>query len=292
VDLVFLGTPELAVVTLEALLEAGHDVRHVVTGPDRRRGRGGATSASPVKAAALERGLSVGTEPAEVLGVGAQLGVVVAYGRLVPADVLARLPMVNLHFSLLPRWRGAAPVERAILAGDDRTGVCLMDVEEGLDTGGVHRRVEVTIDDDVTAEELRARLAELGTAMLLEALAEGLGTAEPQGEDGVTYAEKLTAEDRRLDWGAPAVQAHRVVRVGGAWTTFGDRRLKVLAARRVESGALDPRVPVGVVQDGLRVRCGDGAGLELLQVQPEGRAPMDATAWANGARPVGVRLGP
>jgi len=141
VRLVYLGTPDMAVPPLRALHDAGHDIALVVSGADKRRGRGGATSPSPVKAVALELGLPVTADPDDVLAVAADLGVVVAYGRIIRPHVLAHLPMVNLHFSLLPRWRGAAPVERAILAGDDRTGVCVMAVEETLDTGGVYARV-------------------------------------------------------------------------------------------------------------------------------------------------------
>jgi methionyl-tRNA formyltransferase len=199
--------------------------------------------------------------------------------------------MVNLHFSLLPRWRGAAPVERAILAGDDRTGVCVMDVAEGLDTGAVHAVAEVPIDDRVTAAELTATLAVVGADLLVAALADGLGRGTPQADDGVTYARKITAEDRHLDWARTAVELQRVVRIGGAWTTFRGARLKVLGARVVDApdaGGADAGAAGGTGApghlDGTTVRCGDG-GLELLQVQPEGKAPMDAEAWRNGARP-------
>jgi methionyl-tRNA formyltransferase len=190
----------------------------------------------------------------------ADLGVVVAYGRLIKPHVLAALPMVNLHFSLLPRWRGAAPVERALLAGDEVTGVCVMAVEEGLDTGGVYARVEVPIGPDETAEELRARLAEVGTELLVETLAAGLGTPEPQvGEP--TYAGKLDPAELRIDWARPAAEIHRLVRLGGAWTTHEGRRLKVWRAALADDGSL-----------------------EVLEVQPEGKARMPFAAWANGAR--------
>ena len=158
----------MSAVPLRTLVEAGHEVALVVSQPDRRRGRGGQTSPSPVKQAALDLGLAVTDAVDDALGVGADLGVVVAFGRLIKPHVLAALPMVNLHFSLLPRWRGAAPVERAILAGDERTGVDLMVVEEGLDTGGVYDRVEVAIGPDETADELRARLATLGADLLVD----------------------------------------------------------------------------------------------------------------------------
>jgi methionyl-tRNA formyltransferase len=288
VRLVFLGTPDVAVAPLRALHVAGHRIALVVTGPDRRRGRGGATSPSPVKAAALELGLDVSSELDDVLGVDAELGVVVAYGRIVPARVLDALPMVNLHFSLLPRWRGAAPVERAILAGDRRTGVCLMQLEEGLDTGGVHACVEVDVDDHETAAQLRDRLSVLGAALLVDALENGLGEPTPQPEHGVTYASKLEAADRRLDWADPAIQLDRVVRIGSAWTTLDGARLKVLAARPVDPP--DGTEVPGTVTEGPVVRCGEGA-LLLERVGPEGRPAMPASDWANGARPLGRRLG-
>lgn len=286
--LVFLGTPEVAVAPLRALHAAGHRIELVVTGPDRRRGRGGSTSPSPVKAAALELGLPVSSELDDVLQAEAELGVVVAYGRIVPRTILEHLPMVNLHFSLLPRWRGAAPVERAILAGDERTGVCLMALEEGLDTGGVHGRVEIAIGDDDTADQLRARLSQLGADLLVDALRSGLGEPEPQPTEGVTHASKLDAADRHLDWTDSSTQLHRVVRIGGAWTTLDGARLKVLEAQPVAA-------PVGVdtpgeVADGPVVRCGEG-GLLLERVGPQGRPPMRAADWANGARPTGRRLG-
>lgn len=295
--LVYLGTPQEAVPPLQALHDAGHDVALVVTRPDRRRGRGGATSPSPVKAAATELGLPVSHDLDDVTTVGAELGVVVAYGRIIPPEVLEQLPMVNLHFSLLPRWRGAAPVERAILAGDDRTGVCVMRVEEGLDTGDVLSCVEVPIGPRDTAASLRATLVEVGSRLLVETLEAGLDEATPQSAEGVTYAEKIGPEDLRLDWADPAVQLDRVVRVGGAWTTFRGRRLKVLDAEplaELDPAGVDPDAATGAAPGTLVaptvVRCGDGF-LRLTRVQPEGRAAMDAAAWANGARPAGERFG-
>jgi len=165
---------------LRGLVEGGFDVPLVVSGADRRRGRGSATSPSPVKAAALELGLPVTERVDDVLGVAADLGVVVAYGRLIRPHVLAEVPMVNLHFSLLPRWRGAAPVERALLAGDDETGVCLMQLEEGLDTGPVYGCERTAIGLEETLDELRGRLVQVGTDLLLRSLREGLGEPTPQ----------------------------------------------------------------------------------------------------------------
>jgi methionyl-tRNA formyltransferase len=276
--LAFLGTPELAVPPLRALVDAGFEVAIVVSQPDRRRGRGSTLLPSPVKAAALELGLPVTDQVDDVLTADVDLGVVVAYGRIIKPHVLAQVPMVNLHFSLLPRWRGAAPVERAILAGDERTGVDLMVVEEGLDTGGIYGRVELAIGPDDTLTELRERLVADGTKLLVDHLAAGLGPASPQ-EGEPTYAAKIDPAERQIDWTSSATTVHRVVRLGGAWTTHQGKRLKVL------------RTSVPPAGDGPQVAAADGP-VELVEVQPEGRAPMSAVAWANGARwTAGDRLG-
>lgn len=276
--LAFLGTPDLAVAPLRALVAAGFEVPIVVSQPDRRRGRGSARSASPVKAAALDLGLRVSDRVDDVLSAEVDLGVVVAFGRLIRPHVLRAVPMVNLHFSLLPRWRGAAPVERAILAGDERTGVDLMVVEEGLDTGGIYDRVELAIGPDETLEELRARLVAAGTELLVRNLERGLGTAEPQVGEPVTAA-KIGPEELAIDWSRRAVHVHRLVRLGGAWTTHRGQRLKVW------------RTNVPVVGGGPIVMAGDGP-VELVEVQPAGKARMPATAWANGAHwSPGDRLG-
>jgi len=266
----YLGTPDLAVPPLRALVEDGVEVALVVSQPDRRRGRGSTLVPSPVKAAAIELGLPVTDQVDDVLDVDVPLGVVVAFGRLIKPHVLEAVPMVNLHFSLLPRWRGAAPVERAILAGDEVTGVDLMAVEEGLDTGGTYRRTELAIGPDDTLQDLRRRLVEEGTHLLVSALREGIGAPEPQrGEP--TYAEKLTADDRHLDWSGPAVDVHRRVRLGDAWTTHHGKRLKVWRTNVPPRGE-GPTVPTA-----------DG-DVELVEVQPEGKPRMAAAAWANGAR--------
>jgi methionyl-tRNA formyltransferase len=259
----------------------------VVSRPDRKRGRGGALTPSPVKAAALELGLPVTERVDDLLTAGADLGVVVAYGRLVKPHVLAVLPMVNLHFSLLPRWRGAAPVERAILAGDAVTGVCVMALEEGLDTGPVYACRERVVGGDETLQELRSDLTETGTRMLVDLLQAGLPEPRPQ-EGEPTYAAKLDPAELRLDWSRPAAELHRVVRLGQAWTTFRGRRLRVLRAALAPAPGLAPGEvdPASMV-----VGTGDG-GLALVEVQPEGRGPQAAAAWRNGARlQVGERLG-
>lgn len=275
----------MAVAPLRALHAAGYDIALVVTNADARRGRGTATSPTPVKAAATELGLPVSHTVDDALDVDADLGVVVAFGRLIRPHVLASLPMVNLHFSLLPRWRGAAPVERAILAGDDVTGVDVMAVDETLDTGAIYAEREVAIGPDETAEALRARLVEVGTELLVATLADGL--ADPRAQVGQpVYAEKLTADDRHIEWAGPAVQVHRVVRVGGAWTTWRGARCKVWRTALVDVDVAGV-APGEVLADGGRVlvACGDARAIELLELQPEGKARQAATAWRNGARP-------
>src|SRR5947209_5965286 len=275
--LAFLGTPEVAVPPLRALVADGHDVRLVVTRADKRRGRGGALMPSPVKAAAQELGLPVTDKVDDVIDAGAELGVVVAFGRLIKPHVLDALPMVNVHFSLLPRWRGAAPLERAILAGDSETGVCLMQLEEGLDTGPVYACTKVDIGAEETAAELRARLVDAGTKLLVDALRQGLGTPTPQAGEP-TYADKIDPAEHHIDWTRPAVEVLRVIRLGDAWTTFRGKRLKVPRARIAANGLAPGAF------DGARVGTGDGA-LELVDVQPEGKGPMPAAAWLNGAHP-------
>ncbi len=289
--LVYLGTPDAAVPPLRALVDAGHDVALVVTRPDRRRGRGGALVPSPVKEAAREFGLPVTDELAESTAVGAELGVVVAFGRIIPEAVLDRLPMVNLHFSLLPRWRGAAPVERALLEGDAETGVSLMAVEAGLDTGAVYAVEATAIDPEESVDELRRRLVAIGCRMLVEHLAEGRsGLPVPRDQAGTpTYADKLLSHELELDWDRPAVHLRRVVRLGRAWTTFRDRRLRVLVAGHADGG--EPELGPGELR-GTEVGAGAGSRLRLVTVQPEGRRPMDAEAWLHGVHPVpGERLG-
>jgi methionyl-tRNA formyltransferase len=299
VRLVFLGSPAEALVPLQALHDAGHEVALVVTQPDRRRGRGGALAPSPVKRLALELGLPVVTpargkdalEP--IAATGAELGVVVAFGQLIPQAVLDALPsgFVNMHFSLLPRWRGAAPVERAMLAGDVETGVCLMRLEAGLDTGPIYACERVTIGPEETAGELRARLARLGTDLLLAEI-DSIPRREPTPQEGeTTYATKLTVEEFEIDWGRPAAELARQVAAGnpkpGAWTTARGGRLKVLRARPEPAEGDCAAAPATLVGPG-RVATGDGI-LALLEVQPEGKAAMAGSAWATGFR--GDRLG-
>jgi methionyl-tRNA formyltransferase len=326
--LAYLGSPDAAVAPLEALVAAGHEIAVVVSRADTRRGRGAKETPSAVKQAALELGLAVSDRLDDVLDAGAELAVVVAYGRIVPARVLDVVPMINVHFSLLPRWRGAAPVERAILAGDAVTGVCVMRLEAGLDTGPVLARREVTIGADEHAASLVGRLSAAGAALVTEVLAggvAGLGPGQPQvGEE--TYAAKLEPGEFRLDWEQPAEMVERVVRLDRAWTTFRGERLRVLEARPLADGPrpahasatpaagciLVPGIGEGSVagedsvagegsvvgeetdgvgRDGAVVQCGSGR-LALIRVQPAGKRPMGAADWRRGVRPeAGERLG-
>ena len=277
---VFLGTPTAAVPSLRALVADGFDVALVITRADRRRGRRSAPTPTPVKAAALELGIRVSHDLDDVVTVGADLAVVVAYGRLVPTRILESLAFLNVHFSLLPRWRGAAPVERAILAGDDTTGVCIMGLEPALDTGPVYSRAETPIDSK-TADELTTELADLGASLLVRTMRTGLADPVPQSGE-VTFADKLGPQDRFLDWNRPANELERVVRIGGAWTTWRGKRLLVHRAQLADSPDLGATAPGGLV--GVTVATGAG-GLELMEVQPEGKGRTPARAWLNGARP-------
>ena len=265
---------------LRALAGAGHDVAVVVTRADKRRGRSQAPSPSPVKQVALELGIPVTQQVEDVVDAGVELGVVVAFGRIIKDDVLERVPMVNAHFSLLPRWRGAAPVERAILAGDTETGVCLMAIDSGLDTGPVYSCESLAVGADETAEELRQRLSDLGASMLVRALDEGLGEPRPQ-EGEPTYAGKIEPEDLHLVWEREAAELNRVVRLGRAWTTWRGRRLLVLQGAVVASPDVPAR-PGELVGD---IVVTGGGGLRLMRVQPEGKAVIAAADWLRGARP-------
>ncbi len=290
---VYLGSPQLAVPTLEALVAAGYEVPLVVSRADKRRGRGGQLLPSPVKAAALRLGLEVTDRIDDVAEVDADLGVVVAYGRLIRPHLLAVLPFVNLHFSLLPRWRGAAPVERAILAGDRETGVCVMALEAALDTGPVYRRATVAVGDAALAD-LQAELVAVGTGLLLDCLEHGFGTSTPQtGEP--TYADKIDPAELALRWDQPAEVLLRTVRLGKAWTTFRGRRLLVHRARPIEappSGGDDGADLAGPGALLGNAVCTAEGWIELLEVQPDGRARQAADAWRNGARPTATdRLG-
>lgn len=281
--LAFLGTPEAAVPTLEALVRAGHDVAVVVTRPDRRRGRGAQLTASPVKRAAHDLGLTVTHRLGDLVAADVERAVVVAYGVIIPSDVLARVPMLNVHFSLLPRWRGAAPVARAILAGDEETGVSIMTLEPTLDTGPVHlvRRVAV---DEKSAAALTEELAVVGAAAVVEVLADPALLAHPRPQEGeATYAEKLTPSTLRLAPSMSAVEFTRVARLGGAHLHVEDRRLVVVAASSAPATA---QVPEGVLRrEGAMLLAGvHGGAVSLDEVRPEGGRTMSGMAWWSGRR--------
>lgn len=283
--IVYLGSPEIAVAPLEALVDAGHDVALVVTNPDSRQGRGRTLAPTPVKAAALQLGLEVTHDIDDVLDVGADFGVVVAYGHIIRDHILDVLPLLNIHFSLLPRWRGAAPLEWAILSGDETTGVCLMQIVAALDEGPVFARRDVSVGSS-SLDELRTTLTQLSCELLVTELDRGLGAPEPQvGEP--THARKLNRDDHELDFGRTAVELDRVVRLGRAFTSVDERRLGVVAAHvAAEAGPGQP----GELH-GDRVSTVDGC-LVLETVQPAGKKPMAFRDWINGARvPDGTRLG-
>jgi methionyl-tRNA formyltransferase len=292
----FLGTPSAAVPALAGLLDVA-DVPLVVTQPDRARGRSGRLAPPPVKLAALEWGLPV-AQPADGASLAAAIkavpdldvGIVVAYGRILRPDVLAvpRVGYVNVHFSLLPRWRGAAPVERALLAGDAMTGVSLMLLDEGLDTGPIISVIETPIAEDETGGTLTARLSHLGATLLSESLPSFMsGSLQPAAQisAGATFAARLRADEAHLDHDRPARVLEQQVRAfnprPGAWLTADGARLKVLAATVV------PLAPAaGTIEgvDGEPVLGTTDEGLRLDLVQPAGRGVQPGRAWLNGRR--------
>lgn len=286
----FLGTPETSAHVLAGLVASGVDVAHVITRADKRRGRGSASTPSPVKQVAVECGIPVSHRVDDLLDLDSsiELGVVVAYGALVKEHLLARIPMVNLHFSLLPRWRGAAPIERCIMAGDSETGVCLMHVEVGLDTGGVLACERVAVDDVVTADELRDDLARRGTRLLVDALANGLPPIVPQ-EGQPVYADKLTSDDRHVIWSESADLTMRRVRIGGAWTELDGARVRIGSLRATDGSSSQPAGEARIENGRLVVATGD-RDVEIVSLQPEGKKLMTAIDWANGRRGASIRF--
>ncbi len=279
---------------LMALAEAGFEIPLVVTAPPARRSRRGKPTPTPVGQAAQTLGLTVSHSIADVIDddVAVDCVMVVAFGQLISTDLLAQVPMLNLHFSLLPRWRGAAPVERALLAGDTHIGVCLMKIEPELDTGPVYWCEQLEVDHYATATKLRAELADVGAQRLVSSLQAGLD--QPTSQQGEpTYAKKLTRLDRHLQWDMPASQLERVVRVGQAWTTIAESELKIHEAvvrSTAECEAMPATAEPGSLW-GRAVRCSDDA-LVLVTVQPAGRSAMAAKDWLRGARLAsGVVLG-
>ncbi|MEY2995417.1 MAG: hypothetical protein RLZZ39_242 [Actinomycetota bacterium] len=286
----FLGTPDTSARVLADLLGAGVDVAHVITRADKKRGRGSTLVPSPVKKVATDHGVPVSHRVDDLLELDppVDLGVVVAYGALVKEHVLARIPMVNLHFSLLPRWRGAAPIERCIMAGDLETGVCLMHVEVGLDTGGVLACERVAIDESVTADELRDELSRIGGRLLVAALRDGLPPVVPQAGEPV-YAEKLTSEDRHVVWGEPSEVTRRRVRIGGAWTELDGARVRIGSLRATDVASSRMPGEGAVVGTRLMVATAD-FDVEVVALQPEGKKMMSASDWVNGRRGVPIRF--
>lgn len=308
---VFAGTPEVARPSLEALLASGHEVVGVLTRPDARAGRGRRRRPSPVREAAEAAGVPVAAprslrDPearAQLEAWAPDVCAVVAYGGLVPGDLLD-LPehgWVNLHFSLLPAWRGAAPVQHAIMAGEEITGAVTFLLEEGLDTGPVLGRLTESVRPRDTSGELLTRLADAGSHLLVATL-DGLERGElvpvPQPADGVSLAPKLEVEHARVDWSRPAFAVDRLVRgctpAPGAWTTWRGERLRLQPVEVVEVGApgspdasLDAPLGPGELRAGRReVLVGTGSGpIRLGLVQPQGKNPMPAADWARGVRP-------
>ena len=293
--LAFLGSPDFALPSLAALIAAGHEIACLYSQPPRPAGRGQALRKTPVHQFAQARGIEVRTPrslkkpeaQAAFAALELDLAIVVAYGLILPKPILdaPRLGCVNLHGSLLPRWRGAAPIQRALMAGDAVTGVQVMQMEEGLDTGPVYSSAETAIEPDDTAGALHDRLAALGAPLLAQtiaAIAEGRAHATPQPQEGVTYAHKIDPGETRIDWTKPARLVDRQIRglapFPGAWFELDGVRLKALDARLgLGSGA-----PGEALDDALLIACGDGA-VRLLKVQRAGKAAMAAADYLRGA---------
>lgn len=280
--IVYVGTPQIAVPPLRALVAAGFDVALVITGADKRRGRGNTVSPCPVKEAAVEMGLVVSHDINDVLSLDADglLGVVVAFGSIISDQVLQHVPMINIHYSALPRWRGAAPVERAILAGDTTTAVCIIRVADQLDAGEILASAVCPIDDNDTVNSLRNRLGELSLPLLIDVCTHGVSSEQPQ-EGEVVVARKIVAHDLKIDWQSDAKYILRQVRLGNAFTFLDGKRLKIHEAR-VNS---QTHPPASIVHNDECVLVGAGTGsVELLSVQPEGKPRLSARDWANGLR--------
>jgi methionyl-tRNA formyltransferase len=290
--LIFMGTPDFSVPALDALVAAGHEIAGVYTRAPQPAGRGQQPRPSPVQARAERLGLPVRTpagfrdagERAAFAALGAELAVVVAYGLILPQAVLSAPARgcLNIHASLLPRWRGAAPIQRALMAGDRETGVSIMQMEAGLDTGPVLMREAIPIGPQDTAGTLHDALKTLGARLVVEAIA-GLDdlVAAPQPEAGVSYAKKIDKAEARVDWTRPAAEVDRLVRglspYPGAWAEIGGERVKLLLSAVAEGAG----APGTVLDDRLTVACGQGA-VRLLRLQRAGRAPAEAAELLRG----------
>ena len=296
--IIFMGTPEFAVESLRACLDVG-DVVAVVTRPDKPRGRGQLSAASPVKRAATQLGIRV-LQPIKLREAGfldavrelsPDVAVVAAYGKILPRELL-EVPAhgcINVHASLLPRFRGAAPIQWAIASGDNRSGVCLMKMDEGLDTGPILRCAEVPIGPEVTSDELQQTLARVGAELIRRYLPDYLSgklQLTPQSREGVVLAPMLKKEDGQLDFGRPAAELERRVRAFQPWPgAFTRFKGKVLKVHRARTGARkgSPGTVLSVGEQGIEVACGEGS-LSLLQVQPEGKRTMSSAEFLAGHR--------
>ncbi|MCG6863276.1 MAG: methionyl-tRNA formyltransferase [Chromatiaceae bacterium] len=307
--IIFAGTPEFSVPTLQALIGAGQDLRAVYTQPDRPAGRGRRITASPVKQTAIANGLAV-LQPATLRddaavrvlsGFGADLMVVAAYGLLLPPSVLAvpRLGCVNVHASLLPRWRGAAPIQRCILAGDRESGVTIMGMEAGLDTGPMYLKRSVSVSPGETAASLHDELAKLGASALMETLpgiVDGTLIPESQDEALATYAKKIGKEEALLDWSRSALELDRMIRAFNPWPVAQSKlretvlRLWSSELPDVDAGSAQPGRVVSAGKKGIDVATGDGV-LRITRLQPPGKRPMSAAEFLNARDLDGEVLG-
>lgn len=299
--LIFMGTPAFAVPTLEACIEAGHEIAAVYTQPDRPKGRGGALAQPPVKESALAHNLPV-HQPRrvrfpevveEIRALAPRAIVVVGYGQIIPQAIIDIPPLgiLNVHASLLPLYRGAAPIQWAIANGETETGVTIMRIDAGLDTGDMLLASSTAIGPDETAPELSSRLAAAGAALLLDALRgldAGTLTATPQDHARHTLAPILKKEDGRIDWTAPAQVIYNRLRGfnpwPGAWTTFRGQQLHILAARPSDDPATAAPGTLLPAKSRLRVACGDATSLDILELQLEGRKRIPTAAFLNGHR--------
>jgi methionyl-tRNA formyltransferase len=286
---IFMGTPDFSVPVLEALAQQ-HEVVAVYSQPPRPAGRGKKDRPSPVQTRAEALGLTVRhptslrneQAAAEFAALDADIAVVVAYGLILPQNILdaPRLGCLNIHASLLPRWRGAAPIHRAILAGDKTTGICIMQMEAGLDTGPVLLRAETEIGAEETTAQLHDRLSAMGAGLIVQALDQMPLPATPQPDEGVTYAAKIDKSEARIDWSQPAAQIDRQIRglspFPGAWCDVAGERVKLLRSRLATGNGA-----AGQVLHGFTIACGTGA-VEILQAQRDGKRAADATEILRG----------
>lgn len=289
---IFMGTPEFSVPVLDALVAAGHEIAAVYCQPPRPAGRGKKDRPTPVHARAEALGLDVrhpvslknAEEQAAFVALKADVAVVVAYGLILPQAILdaPERGCLNIHASLLPRWRGAAPIHRAIMAGDAETGICIMQMEAGLDTGPVLMREETLIGAEEVTSELHDRLSEIGAGLIVEALmALPDLTPEPQPAEGITYASKIDKAEAQIDWRAPAEEVDRKIRglspFPGAWCDIDGQRVKVLASRLAAGSG----TPGTVLDQALTIACGSGA-VELLRLQRAGKGAQDRETFLRG----------